>query len=191
VAPACHYASGGVETDLDGASSVPGLYACGEVACSGVHGANRLASNSLLEGLVFGRRIADRIAADLPALRAPAADDRVEGLVDESVRPLLQSAMTEFAGVLRSDSGLTQGEARLAELADKPSTGPNTAAWETTNLLTVAAGILAAADARTETRGSHWREDYPDRDDAAWDGHLLVMLRDGAAAVDFEPRGHR
>ena len=86
VAPACHYASGGVATDLHGQSSVPGLFACGEVACSGVHGANRLASNSLLEGLVFSRRIAARLTAGLPEGRRPALDGRDASLLPGSAR---------------------------------------------------------------------------------------------------------
>src|SRR3954464_515670 len=99
VAPACHYASGGVATDLHGRSTVPGLFATGEVACSGVHGANRLASNSLLEGLVFSRRIAGLLADEgLPERREPAVEDRPVGLVDADALPALQAVMTEHAG---------------------------------------------------------------------------------------------
>jgi L-aspartate oxidase len=188
VAPACHYASGGIATDLDGESTVPGLFACGEAACSGVHGANRLASNSLLEGLVFGRRIAERLGRELPDRCAPVAESRPVGLVDEAVRPALQTAMTEWSGVLRSESGLALAAERLQELAGKGSGDPNTAAWETTNLLTVAQGIVAAARARQETRGSHWREDFPDRDDEKWDGHLGVTMSATRIVAEFERR---
>ena len=102
VAPAAHYASGGVRTDLYGRTSIPGLYACGEAACTGVHGANRLASNSLLEGLVFARRIAEDIASDLPPQVDPVTWDVPAWAVDPSVRVPLQRAMTRGAGVLRS-----------------------------------------------------------------------------------------
>ncbi|HET6699203.1 MAG TPA: L-aspartate oxidase, partial [Nocardioidaceae bacterium] len=116
VAPACHYASGGVATDLSGRSTVPGLFACGEVACSGVHGANRLASNSLLEGLVFSRRIAAALGAGLPRRQQPAPDARAEGLVCETMLPVVQQAMTEHAGVLRSATGLQQATRALTAL---------------------------------------------------------------------------
>jgi L-aspartate oxidase len=176
VAPACHYSSGGVWTDLQGQTSVPGLYACGEVACTGVHGANRLASNSLLEGLVFARRIAASLAAGLPELREPAPDRRVPGLVDADVVPELQRVMTVGAGVIRSARGLSEAAATLGQLIEKPAAEPGTPGWEATNLVTVASALIAAASTREESRGSHWREDYPDRDDEHWSGSLDVTL---------------
>ena len=191
VAPACHYASGGVATDLHGRSSVPGLFATGEVACSGVHGANRLASNSLLEGLVFSRRIAEHLAGEgLPERRAPAADEREPGLVEGGALAALQATMTEHAGVLRSEAGLATAAEELAALAEKVGTEPGTAAWETTNLLTIAGALVEAAALRRETRGSHWREDFPDRDDDRWSGHVDVALDSSAAsglAAEFHP----
>lgn len=187
VAPACHYASGGVATDLHGRSSVPGLYACGEVACSGVHGANRLASNSLLEGLVFSRRIAEELAGALPPRQQPARDHRPAGLVDGAVRSALQHTMTERAGVLRSRDGLAAGARALADLAMRTTDGADVSAWETTNLLTVSTALLAAAAAREETRGSHWREDFPDRDDLHWARHVDVTLDAGVPDLALQP----
>ena len=192
VAPACHYASGGVATDLDGRSSVRGLYACGEVACSGVHGANRLASNSLLEGLVFSRRIAAALAKDMPPAQAPAADRRTPGLVPAVVAGEVQHVMTEHAGVLRSDAGLAEGARLLAEIAgttsDLPGSGPSTSSWRATNLLTIASCVVEAARLRTETRGSHWREDFPATDDVDWAGHVDVRLEHGGRLrVEYVP----
>ncbi|BEL10999.1 L-aspartate oxidase [Actinoplanes sichuanensis] len=187
VAPAAHYASGGVRTDLHGRTSIPGLYACGEVACTGVHGANRLASNSLLEGLVFARRIADDIARELPEQAEPAraAASGPAWVVDPTIRAELQRAMTRGAGVLRSADSLDTAAKELARLAEQRST-PNNAAWEVTNLLTVAATLVAAARSRRETRGCHWREDHPNAADE-WRGHLRNAVGpDGYLTQDFQ-----
>ncbi|MBM2617212.1 L-aspartate oxidase [Actinoplanes sp. LDG1-06] len=186
VAPAAHYASGGVRTDLHGRTSIPGLYACGEVACTGVHGANRLASNSLLEGLVFARRIADDIARDLPPQADPAPTPADPGwVVSPAVRPELQRSMTRGAGVLRSADSLSATAKELARLAEQRDT-PRNAAWEATNLLTVATVLVAAARTRRETRGCHWREDFPVAEDE-WRGHLLHLLdRKAGLAQTFE-----
>ncbi|MGW2563790.1 L-aspartate oxidase [Streptomyces sp. NPDC001514] len=190
VAPAAHYASGGIRTDLHGRTTVPGLYACGEVACTGVHGANRLASNSLLEGLVFAERIAAAIATDpipVPAAAGPPATDGrppVPLLLPEA-RHEIQRIMTHGAGVLRSAASLAAAADALealdlsavhdAEEFDK-SAEPGVESWEATNLLLVSWVLVAAARERAETRGCHWREDHPDRDDAQWRRHIVVRL---------------
>jgi L-aspartate oxidase len=182
VAPAAHYASGGVRTDLDGRTSVPGLYACGECACTGVHGANRLASNSLLEGLVF----AERIGVDLVRARRrePAVDARPTMLYAAAVREQVAATMTDGAGVLRSRESLDRTAGRLLELRGGTTDEPSTAAWEATNLHTVASFVAAAAQERAETRGSHWREDFPGLDDLRWGGHLVGRL--AATGIAFE-----
>jgi L-aspartate oxidase len=192
VAPAAHYASGGVRTDLHGRTSIPGLYACGEVACTGVHGANRLASNSLLEGLVFARRIAADIATDLPPRADPVpgrplARGGGEWVVEPAGRPALQRAMTRGAGVLRSAGSLAVAAAELSRLGGARGT-PNTASWEATNLLTVAATLVAAAYARQETRGCHWREDFPE-ESPSWLGHIVgCVAADGVRRQQWEER---
>jgi L-aspartate oxidase len=174
VAPAAHYSSGGIRTDLSGRSTIPGLYACGEAACTGVHGANRLASNSLLEGLVFARRIAADVAAGLPAQSSPVYSTEPGWVVPATIREPLQQAMTRGSGVLRSQLSLVDTAAALAELAEQRAT-PDMAAWEATNLVTVASALVAAATRREETRGCHWREDFPEAD-GAWLGHLVAGL---------------
>ncbi|GAA4574582.1 L-aspartate oxidase [Planotetraspora kaengkrachanensis] len=177
VAPAAHYASGGVRTDLYGRTSVPGFYACGEVACTGVHGANRLASNSLLEGLVFAERIASDLVSQTESLETPGVQDRPEGLVDPRVRTRIQNHMSRGAGVLRSDESLTEVARALENARWTPvAVEPCTESWEATNLLTVASALVAAARERQETRGAHWREDHPDRDDDRWRLHIDISL---------------
>ena len=178
VVPAAHYASGGVRTDLHGRTNIPGLYACGEAACTGVHGANRLASNSLLEGLVFAERIAADLASGLPPRKRPADDKRTQGLIDPGAIDQIQHLMTERAGVLRSGPGLAAAADALRKIGDQQSYRPSLAAWEATNLHTLATALVTSAGLRTETRGSHWREDYPDASDD-WIGHLIVTLDRG------------
>jgi len=188
VAPACHYASGGILTDLWGRSTVPGLYATGEVACSGVHGANRLASNSLLEGLVFSRRIAEVLPDELRPWAEPVADERVPGIVPAGVRRALQEVMTARVGVLRSAVGVGAAEGELRALVDSDDeVQVATAAWETTNLVTIALALAEAARQREETRGSHWREDFPERDDARWAGHFDATMDQGSTVLTFRP----
>jgi L-aspartate oxidase len=177
VAPACHYFCGGVETDIDGATNLAGLYACGEVASSGVHGANRLASNSLLEGLVFARRIAVRLRDTPPPRRSPAQDHREPGLIDRCVVPALQRAMSRHAGGLRDAAGLDRCARELAELARQVAAEPGLASWEASNMMTVATAIVASARLREESRGAHWRDDFEERREI-WRGHLLVEHAD-------------
>ncbi|GAA2413580.1 L-aspartate oxidase [Streptomyces glaucosporus] len=190
VAPAAHYASGGVRTDLAGRTTVPGLYACGEVACTGVHGANRLASNSLLEGLVFAERIAERIARTPVRTAVPAvpAGERTVPPLPPEARYAIQRTMTAGAGVLRSAGSLARAAEELEALSPGTSSGtspgapgkpaePGVESWETANLHLVARVLVAAALRRTETRGCHWREDHPDRDDASWRRHSVIALR--------------
>ncbi|MGW0067714.1 L-aspartate oxidase [Streptosporangium sandarakinum] len=192
VAPAAHHASGGVRVDLRGRTDVPGLYACGEVACTGVHGANRLASNSLLEGLVFAERIAADIHAVRPAPGVPVPDERPSGLADPRTRSRIQAHMSRGAGVLRGEESLTEvARALLGARWTPVAVEPCTESWEATNLLTVASALVAAARNREETRGSHWREDFPDRNDAWWLGHLDLTLTSEGMTMTYVPHERR
>ena len=191
VVPAAHYVSGGVRTDLHGRTSVPGLYACGEAACTGVHGANRLASNSLLEGLVFAERIAAALAHGLPpptvaATTGSASGSEQPALLDPAIVRPLQQLMSANAGVLRSGTGLAEAQAGLAELGAHECDKPDAAAWEATNLHLVASALASAALMREETRGSHWREDFGQAREA-WRGHLVFTLGDSGLSSVFEP----
>jgi L-aspartate oxidase len=185
---------GGVDTDLEGRTSIPGLFAAGEVACTGVHGANRLASNSLLDGLVFGARAADAMAAPPVPVRlrplrvAPAeaqdtaaaasathADDMGRRLADDVVADV-PAAMWEGAGLVRDAEGLRRtlavvgAASRRVELAlTDASTGTT---WEEASVALVAWLVTRAAFRREESRGGHRRADFPARDDLHWQLHV-------------------
>ncbi|KZM79446.1 L-aspartate oxidase [Cellulosimicrobium sp. I38E] len=193
VAPAQHYHSGGVVTDLHGRSTVDGLYAIGEVACTGVHGANRLASNSLLEGLVFAhraaRQITDRVAAGELEPVEPVRRPGASALVAAAARSRIQSIASAGPGVIRDGDGLAAAAARLAAVrtdaheASDVVAQPQAAEWETTNVHQVATALTAAAALRTESRGGHFRTDFPDTD-PAWERRVLVSLdADGTLLV--------
>jgi len=180
VGPAAHYVMGGVQTDLDGRTSIPGLFAAGEVACTGVHGANRLASNSLLEGLVFGARAGCAMRADVAKgphtsrARAGAAAERgvSERLTMSSVE--LSQLMWQDVGLFRDREGLTRAlavfETAWQDLDARRQAGLSLDPldWRTASILTVGRLIARAALRREESRGGHYRSDFPDRDDVHW-----------------------
>jgi len=179
VTPAAHYWMGGVRTDLDGRTSIPGLFAVGEVACTGVHGANRLASNSLLESVVFAWRVAALLNESAGAFReARQSDadssyvflDQVAGSVPVS-RPELQELMWNSAGIYRNEAGLRSG---LAQLEQWCVPGDSVEARETVNMLLLAKAVLTAALERQESRGAHFREDFPEASPAL-QHHILLQ----------------
>jgi L-aspartate oxidase len=194
VAPAAHYLSGGVVADLDGATTLPHLWACGETACSGVHGANRLASNSLLDGLVFGRRVVCAIVAGKHAAEPTGAMDGVLELEPEAAAPpdpivlgtegttvaselraAVQRTMSADCGVARDPEGLARAAEMLGDLQAGAEGLPvrEIASYEVINLLRVSLVIVAAATAREESRGAHTRTDAPFSDDR-WLGRLVI-----------------
>src|SRR5581483_3938770 len=192
IAPAAHYLSGGIVTDLDGASGLPGLWACGETACTGVHGANRLASNSLLEGMVFAPRVVEALLAgkdgpdptgamrcvlgggDIPGRPLPSPEvsdtsgvEAMSGGDPAKLRDELQRRMTVGAGVLRSAASLRETAEVLGAIGQATAGAPVDAEWsELRNLVDVGDALVAAALAREESRGAHTRTDFPDTDPA-------------------------
>jgi L-aspartate oxidase len=187
VAPAAHYLSGGVCTDLDGATTLPGLWACGEAACTGVHGANRLASNSLLEGLVFAARAIEAIrdGRDGPVptgvlrsvhpIESHSTPATVAVQPGASIREELQRVMTRDAGVVRSAESLERAAESLGRMTATDV--------ESANLLTVSTSLVRAATARRESRGTHTRSDHPDPSNA----FLGRLVFTGSPAPEFVP----
>ncbi|HXW07062.1 MAG TPA: L-aspartate oxidase [Vicinamibacterales bacterium] len=189
VGPAAHYIMGGVVTDLDGRTTVPGLFAAGEVACTGVHGANRLASNSLLEGLVFGARAGramkasgvERTGGEATAARSPSGLAAPIGLPAVEA---VQALMWTNVGLFRDRAGLETALAVLdpawRALDDRLRAGgpPHPAEWRAASVLTVGWLIARAALRRHESRGAHYRTDYPVRDDIHWNRRVAESRGD-------------
>ena len=178
VVPAAHYASGGVVSDMTGKTDIPGLFAVGECANTGVHGANRLASNSLLEGLVVAERVANHLT-DLPEQSEPLIENVPTNLIDGKVRKDITETTTTGAGAVRNATGLNKTIDKLSELAHKTTKLSSTQSWEATNLLTVSSFLSNAALRREESRGSHWRSDFPERNDSRWLVRIQGKLNEG------------
>jgi len=178
VVPAAHYASGGVVSDMTGKTDIPGLFAVGECANTGVHGANRLASNSLLEGLVVAERVANHLT-DLPEQSEPLIENIPTNLIDGKVRKDITETTTTGAGAVRNATGLNKTIDKLSELAQKTTKLSSTQSWEATNLLTVSSFLSNAALRREESRGSHWRSDFPERNDSRWLVRIQGKLIEG------------
>ena len=189
VAPAAHYHMGGVLVDGDGRTSVPGLWAAGEVACTGVHGANRLASNSLLEALVFGSRAARSVEGALARDAAPGPrelpDDApvlAEPSAGRAQVARLRQLMWDRAGLVRTGQGLREALDEIEALQRELPEG----ASEARNLVTVAHLVSRAALARPESRGGHFRADHPDTRHA-WTRRLVLSRSGGEERLAFEP----
>lgn len=185
VAPAAHYQCGGVVTDTSGRSTVPGLYAAGEVARTGLHGANRLASNSLLEGLVVGPRAAEAVAADLVV--SPRPGPPLPSCLPRPVadRTVIQRSMSAHAGIGRDAAGLAAAASAIADATmHRPLRTVRDA--EDAGLTLTAAAVLAAASARTESRGCHLRTDHP-RSAARWRRSITVVLDNAGTPVVAQP----
>jgi L-aspartate oxidase len=185
IGPAAHYVMGGVETDLDGRTSLPGLFAAGEVASTGVHGANRLASNSLLEGLVFGARAAAAMIRETTAAPRAASMSDTPPVSDGALvlaPPLAEAEIRDLmwteAGVFRDRTGLTTALGRLDAAWDSVAASLaagrrfDAAAFRVASLTTVARLVARAALRREESRGAHARTDFPARDDLHWARHI-------------------
>lgn len=186
VAPAAHYMMGGVKTDEWGETTVPRLFACGEVSCTGVHGANRLASNSLSEAIVFGKRISRKIEGIQPLQTEPSRLSfslMREKKIDEhhlEKRLKLQKLMVSQVGLLRDEKRLSKGLKELERQAKQFQTQPvQVDEYEYLNLLTCAILTAKAALLREESRGGHYRLDFPKRDDVIWRKHIVQSIDAG------------
>ncbi len=181
VRPAAHYLMGGVKTDIDGRTSLRRLYAAGEVACTGVHGANRLASNSLLEGLVFGARAAETMQSESEIFVQESLEDGLQQSRAGNTSALLQQLqqmMWQNAGLLRDAAGLRTAETYRKSFEQLLPEDGSRPALELRNLHAIAFLIVRSALAREESRGAHYRNDFPKREDAAFQKHSVIKKGD-------------
>ncbi|NLM21836.1 MAG: L-aspartate oxidase [Peptococcaceae bacterium] len=187
VGPATHFLMGGVKVNIDGETNLVGLYACGECACNGVHGANRLASNSLLDGLVFASIVAEKIKEN-PGSLPKKSDLKFSSNLDfsneknnsvdiKSIKEELRQIMWDKAGIIRDRSGLLQAKTELTNYIQRFSPGLNTAELELGNMLTLGLLIVKSALAREESRGGHYRSDFP-LTDRKWQKHSVIKKGD-------------
>ena len=213
IRPGMHYQMGGVKTDVDGQTPLPGLYAAGEVACVSVHGGNRLGANSLLDTLVFGRRSGEHAAElakskphkDLDDSAADGEKAHIQHLFDNAkskdmfgqIRVDMGEAMNNHLAVYRNQAGMESALATIRQLRERyqsvyvPDKGKT---WNTNLVFTLELGfmldcaeaITLSAIERTESRGAHTREDFPDRDDANWLRHILVRQTEDGPALDYQ-----
>ncbi|MGE5701914.1 MAG: L-aspartate oxidase [Clostridia bacterium] len=184
VAPACHYIMGGVRTDLFGETSTGRLFACGEASCTGVHGANRLASNSLSEAVVFGHRIVQRIKQLEPLESVPSftysTPRKQHPPAMKEQRLKLQKLMLRHVGVMRTEDGLEKALKEIEKMDRLFDYEHHSAeAFECLNLLTAAGLTTKAALMREESRGGHYRTDYPNKDDLIWRKHIIQSIEHG------------
>jgi len=180
IRPAAHYAMGGVRTDLDGKTSVPGLYAAGETAASGVHGANRFPSNSLLESLVYGARAGQAMREETLELKRPSTEPLAaysNGPIDAGTEQLItqvQDLMWNEVGIVRMRPGMQKAVNALQEMAPKLANPKTRRAHEAANIHTAALLVARSALAREESRGAHYRIDYPDHEDKRFLRHSVI-----------------
>jgi len=215
VQPGQHYSMGGIDTDENGRTVFPNLYAAGECACVSVHGANRLGGNSLLEAVVYGKIVAEALAGELPGkqydpdlslvqrgLKEQEAEagrfaERTDGARPHEIRNALRALMVEKVGVFRNEEALAEALRAIESLKDEVktvrlTTSPGPFNFELLNVLELTGQVLLAevttrgALARAESRGSHFRTDFPERDDSAWLRHTIARLKDGKVELSYK-----
>jgi L-aspartate oxidase len=183
VAPAEHYCMGGIKTDVFGRTDIKGFYACGEAACTGIHGANRLASNSLLEGLVFGHKIGEEVSSFLKNNKKKAhrfslkyRTDRKDADISKGlIKSEIRGIMTQKAGIIRDRQGLSSALRELNRRNDNVRDMENITIedFELQNMLLLSKLVTEAALEREESRGAHYRADFPQPDDKGWKRHII------------------
>ncbi|HOJ10286.1 MAG TPA: L-aspartate oxidase [Clostridiales bacterium] len=196
VAPAEHYCMGGIKTNIHGRTNIKGFYACGEAACNGIHGANRLASNSLLEGLVFGHKIGieitdyiDEKEGKLPEYQVKYSTDRIKKDINidtykdinkaidkKTVKNDIKSIMTQYVGIIRNKEGLEIAKDKINRYRDLTANMRNTFIidWEIQNMVLLSSMIINSALQREESRGAHYRSDFSHTDDENWKRNIIV-----------------